>query len=165
MTAQLAERLRVRGRDFALLGTPLDSCPDAGVRERMRRLRMPSTAQRRGYAGDWEIKHERLWLVGLGANVRDSAGDGAEWYDPERGLRWLFPGTVGPVPADWFSGEIQSPRGRANLGDMIADRWPLVRVFRVAHGAVLETELLDNRARNLEPRKPSQKLLKYLDDL
>lgn len=130
MTVQVSETLRHRGRDYGLLGTPLDTCPDAGVRERRKQLRMPSTAERRGYAGTWEIKHGRLWPAGLGAYVCWPTGD-VEWLDDERGLEWLFPGMGRPVPADWFTGELESPRGKMTRAEMFRNEHRWVRVFFV----------------------------------
>lgn len=107
MTGQVMEVLRHQGLEHVLLGTPLDRCRDPGVSERRKLLRMPSTAERRGYCGTWQINDERLWLVGLGAYVYDPAKDAAEWFDDAQGLAWLFPDHPTPVPAEWFTGEIQ----------------------------------------------------------
>ena len=112
MTVQVAETIRYLGRAYNLLCTPLDCCSDAGVQERRKQLRMPSTAERRGYCGTWEIKRRRLWLVGLGAYVCSPTGH-FEWLDDERGLAWLFPGANSPVQADWFTGDLESPSGEA----------------------------------------------------
>lgn len=145
MTVQVLEGLRYKGRAYALLETPLDSCPYACVRERWKFLRWASTAERRGYSGDWEVKGGKLWLVGLGVYVCEST-EHPVWHPPEKGIMWMFPGMAPPVLADWFSGELQSPRGRTTLRNLMNEERPFLRVFHVDRGTVTGTELRDNRA-------------------
>jgi len=144
MTVQFPEVLRVEGHDYAMLDTlytPLDRCRDTDVRERMGNLREATTAHRRGYVGHWEVKRKRLWLIGLSAFVFDPGTGKTEWYDNPRALRWLFPDRPAPVFAEWFTGELASPRGRRTRAQARRGTWPHVRVFRVEGGRVLGTEL------------------------
>lgn len=55
----------------------------------------------RGYAGKWEISHNKLYLTELA-----SMTDGGYIFD----MKVLFPGKK-KVFAEWYSGEIRIPRG------------------------------------------------------
>ncbi len=173
MTSQFKEGLRYRGRNHVLLSEPLDACRDAGVRERKGQLRFMSTALQRRYLGTWEIKRDRLWLVDFAANVLGPSGV-VESYEGAQGIEWLFPGMGCPMLVEWFTGELESPRGRNSLKNMLDNEWPDVRVFYVEHGIVTGTELRDNRAKIRAEREafkaraargPSGKLRMYLDSL
>jgi len=131
----------------------------------MRLCQMASTALRRGYGGEWEIRRGRLWLSGLVATIREPLEhDSHDWQCAERGLDWLFPGVAGLVPADWFTGELVSPRGRSNLLHGIV-RWPAVRMFHVERGAIVGTKLRGTRADLLPRSAPSEKLRRYSEAL
>ena len=138
MTQQRDETLRYRGRAWSLLGLPLAGCADPGVKDRLSQCKMQRTDLWRGYLGTWEIRAACLWLIDWRATV-------GERREP-RGLSWLFPGRTGPVLADWFTGELHSPRGEAARAGMFETVWPKLRVFHVDRGRVLRTELRDNSA-------------------
>lgn len=147
MTAQFLEGLRYRGCDYALLGTPLDGCTDVGVRERRKMLRMYSTAERRGYRGDWEIKGGRLWLVGLAAFVQFPDASEPRWLDTTHGLTWLFPDIPAPIPADWFTGTLESPIGQVRRKGGWLPIYSELLAVRVEQGKVVgdETRIAPNR--------------------
>ena len=90
--------------------------------------------------------------------------DPDDWQYAERGLDWLFPGVAAPVQADWFTGELVSPRGRSKLLHGIV-KWPAARVFHVERGAIVGTELRDTRADLLALAAPSDKLRRYIEAL
>lgn len=158
MTMQSPEALIHRGRRYALRGQPLDDCTDPSVRDRLEGLRRGEGVQVmcsglwRGYRGTWEIKAGRLWLVTMESArslVYASPPANMPPADPDSfegsGHAWLFPGTHGPVLADWFTGALQSPRGRAQrTGPGYGT--PYTRVFHVEAGVIVGTELKDNRA-------------------
>ena len=148
MTQQTEETLIAGGRAYTIRELPLGACTDASVRERMTHLQASSSALWRGYLGTWEIKAGRLWLVDLEATIREhhDPTDPANWQHADRGMAWLFPGTSGPVLADWFTGVLESPRGRAQRTGQYSYGTPYTRVFHVEAGAIVGTELLDNRA-------------------
>jgi len=141
VTQQQSETLRYRGREYTLLGLPLDTCTDPEVKERIDRLMSCSTALHRGYLGVWEVKAGRLWLTSVGELVARDAVHRFISAD----LTWLFPGSAGPVLADWFTGEIASPRGEARRGGQYRVVWPRHRVFHIERGVVTGTELRDNQ--------------------
>lgn len=60
----------------------------------------PSTACWRGYLGRWEIKNNKLYLIGLKATLKGFK---------KVGIDYLFPGQE-EVFADWFTGTIEIPK-------------------------------------------------------
>jgi|SRR5580765_734920 len=165
MTVQCKEILKYRGRAFGMFDCPLGQCPDLGVRERMRRFVMPSTALRRGYHGTWEIRAGRLWLADLTATIREPDATIDQWQTAERGIQWLFPNESGPVFADWVTGTLDSPRGRWKYPGEFSCSWPYIRVFRVERGIVIGTELVDNRANMKAGFSIGVGVRKYLESL
>lgn len=158
MTAQRQDTLTYRGRSYALRGRPLDTCTDADVRERMTWLQGRSSALWRGYRGTWEIKAGRLWLVDLEATIREHHNPATPeaWQHADRGMDWLFPDALGPVLADWFTGVLESPRGRAHRTRQYSYETPYIRFFNVKAGTVISTELHDNRkVLRAELKRPS----------
>jgi uncharacterized protein (TIGR02996 family) len=63
MTMQVHERLHFRGEDCSLCSTPLAEAIGRVVSKPP--FRGFSTACRRGYVGDWEIRDDQLFLIGL----------------------------------------------------------------------------------------------------
>jgi hypothetical protein len=147
VTPQQSEVLRCRGREFAMRDFPLNECTCPQVRERIGQIQMVSTALWRGYPGIWAIKAGRLWLESIEATVQLTgvAANGDQQF-AERGLSWLFPDVAGPVPADWSTGTIESPRGRVYRTSMFGCQSSYVRLFHLEAGVVIGTELKDNRA-------------------
>lgn len=159
MTMQLQEVLLYRGRRYALRNLPLRACTDPALQDRLARLakgagvEVRCSSLWRGYRGTWEVKAGRLWLVDLESArtvVSVRRDEDAPPIDPTGfdalGLSWLFPGAVGPVAADWFTGVLASPRGRARRTGQFAYGTPYRRVFSVVAGAIVGTELQDTRA-------------------
>ena len=144
MTMQAAERLAYRGRCYSLRGSPLFGCTDPWLQRRLEQRQMSSTALHRGFQGTWAIRGSRLWLDDIRLTVRDYVAPG-EWVHSTRGLGWLFPGVDGPVPADWFTGVLESPRGKAQRSSLFSLVWPYARLFHVVAGRVVATELRDDR--------------------
>lgn len=157
MTQQTEERLRYRGRTYTLREHPLADCMLPGVVARMKQLHGRSSSLWRGYLGTWEVRRGRLWLVELSATVRE---------EPDTlGLSWLFPENAGkPVCADWYSGELRSPRGKAERVGPYRHESPYLRVFHVQAGVVLRSELRDNRQALREIRDHERRLLRHRQD-
>ena len=107
MTAQAMERLYYDEEWHALATTPLEAYlastgerpPGGGF----------STALSRGYIGSWEIKRDRLYLVGLDL-VFISPMQGDKSAGRKQGLRKVFP-DCDEVLADWFTGTLRCPQG------------------------------------------------------
>jgi hypothetical protein len=99
-----------------------------------------SSALWRGYRGIWAVRGGKLWLVDLQATTKHVREDGED-----RDLAWLFPDAAGPVPADWFSGELLTGCGQAVRGVPYTFEFPRHRVFHVERGHVVRIEVRDNR--------------------
>lgn len=98
MTAQAGERLFYKGEETWMSAEPLNQY----LKNRNDiKFISPSTACWRGYFGEWEIKDNKLYLIGLKAYL--------EGYR-EIDLSYLFPRQK-EVIADWFSGKIRVPQG------------------------------------------------------
>lgn len=98
MTAQAGERLFYKGEETWMAAEPLNQYLQN--RNDIKFI-SPSTACWRGYFGQWEIKDNKLYLIGLKAYL--------EGYR-EVDLSYLFPRQK-QVIADWFSGKIRVPQG------------------------------------------------------
>lgn len=98
MTAQAGERLFYKGEETWMAAEPLNQYLQN--RNDIKFI-SPSTACWRGYFGQWEIKDDKLYLIGLKAYI--------EGYR-EVDLSYLFP-RQRQVIADWFSGKIRVPQG------------------------------------------------------
>ncbi|MGE4242177.1 hypothetical protein [Ramlibacter sp.] len=101
MTAQLAERLFVDGRELALCAEPLEPYL-ASLPERPR-FHRPASALKRGYVGTWRLSKQRLYLDAIVARLADGS---------EATLHTLFPNEHQAVFAFWFSGVLRIPQGR-----------------------------------------------------
>jgi cbb3-type cytochrome oxidase subunit 3 len=98
MTAQAGERLFYKGEETWMAAEPLNQYLQ---KRNDIKFISPSTACWRGYFGQWEIKDNKLYLIGLEAYL--------EGYR-EVDLNYLFPRQK-QVIADWFSGKIRVPQG------------------------------------------------------
>lgn len=98
MTAQAGERLFYKGEETWMAAEPLNQYLQ---NRKDIKFISPSTACWRGYFGQWEIKNNKLYLIGLKAYL--------EGYR-EVDLSYLFP-RQNQVIADWFSGKIRVPQG------------------------------------------------------
>lgn len=98
MTAQAGERLFYKGEETWMAAEPLNQYLQ---KRNDIKFISPSTACWRGYFGQWEIKDNKLYLIGLKAYL--------EGYR-EVDLNYLFPRQK-QVIADWFSGKIRVPQG------------------------------------------------------
>ena len=144
MPIQSQEVLGIEGRNHPLLSRPLGMCAEPAILGRMKLRQTASKVLHRGYIGFWEIRNGRLLLVKLKVNIRDwDLTDG--WHIVERGMDWMFPGSKGPVPADWFSGELECGQGlplRVNVSYLM---WPILKVLQVRRGEVIGSHLVDQR--------------------
>jgi hypothetical protein len=120
MTAQIAERLIIGGKESLLFTNPLSPyLKQAGIT-----FKSPHTANWRGYVGTWEIIEsegiERLYLVMLSAHKS---------YEEVISLSDLFPGHE-KVFAHWFTGELRCPQGAQ------------LEYMHMGYGSVYEYDLL-----------------------
>lgn len=101
MTAQIAESLFYEGETVSMCTEPLGdyfllsgSYPSFAAN---------CTALWRGYIGSWEIRDQRLYLVGLEGMLEDGT---------DFSLITLFPDYPDRVFAHWYSGTIRIPQGK-----------------------------------------------------
>ena len=66
------------------------------------KFRWKHSAHWRGYLGSWEIRNDRLYLIGLSGTLMDGT---------KVCLDTLFPGFAERVFAHWFSGRLRLGRG------------------------------------------------------
>ena len=166
MSRRRHEMLRYRGRDYPVLGDPLASCRNNQVRRRMAELGMRPEASWPEHCAMWAVARSRLWLVKLQTNEHILSPDGVHvvgWG--ERPADLLFPGTSGPVPADWYIGEIVTGMGAAARVAQFGRDWQRYRVFAVERGVVVHTEVRDNTAKFREGVAGYERFARRLDDL
>jgi hypothetical protein len=108
-TAQFSDQIVIDGRSEQLFTEPLESAlhADPGLRYNLMR-RIPDngcSASWRGYVAGWEIRRDELYLV----DVQVDPCSNVKKMVP---LAELFPGTTGPVKAQWFTGTLMVPQGQ-----------------------------------------------------
>jgi hypothetical protein len=124
MTAQCGDILIIDGQELCLFSNPLETL---WSEERPRPLFLPeSTANWRWYVATWTIENRRLNLAGIRGDIEvDDRGNvvhgETDFMQNKTGrgrrggrsalLDLLFPGTVGPVFAEWYSGVLRVPEG------------------------------------------------------
>ncbi len=101
MTAQFSERLRLDNADVSLCTMPLDDY--FTLTGNKPQLAVTSTALRRGYVGRWEITGDRLYLIGIDAELSNG--------EPLC-LEMLFLGFPDRVFAHWYTGTLRIPKGK-----------------------------------------------------
>lgn len=108
-TAQFSDIIVIEGRLEQLFTEPLEPAlhADPELRNNLMR-RIPAdgcSASWRGYVAGWEIRTDELYLVDVQvdpcSNVKNMVP-----------LAELFPGTTGPVKAQWFTGTLMVPQGQ-----------------------------------------------------
>jgi len=100
MTAQIPDRIVIDGETMPLCTMPLGTYFALGGKQLA--LEPVSTALWRAYVATWEIRDERLYLVGIDATLR--GGRFATLED-------FFPGFPTRVFAHWYSGVLRVPQG------------------------------------------------------
>lgn len=142
MTAQAGERLFYKGEEIWMAAEPLNQY----LKNRSDiSFVSPSTACWRGYYGQWEIKDNKLGLIGLKAYI--------EGYR-EVGLNYLFP-DKNKVFANWFSGEIRVPQGEmldyVHMG--YASLYEKDLFLVIENGTLVNQYEVDNEAKHQERLK------------
>ncbi len=135
MTAQFSERLRYEGEELSMCCEPLGAYFRlAGIEPGFMSL---SSALWRGYLGTWEIRHQRLYFVGLQGRLKDGS---------DASVSTLFPDFPERVFAHWYSGELRLPRGKmleyAHMGYGSIHEEDLF--LTVSHGVVNGTRIVKN---------------------
>lgn len=100
MTAQVGETLLIDGEEHEMFNEPLSFL--FSLMGRTPEFMPNSSACWRGYVGTWEIRNERLYLIGIEASFMD--GEPAS-------LETIFPGFPNRMFAHWYSGTLHVPLG------------------------------------------------------
>lgn len=134
MTAQSGERLLYKGEETWMATEPLNQY----LQNRNDvKFVSPSTDCWRGYYGQWEIKDNNLFLIGLKAYVEEYR---------EVDINYLFPGE-NQVFAMWFTGEIRIPQGEmleyVHMG--YASKYERDLILKFNEGVFIEEWINDNR--------------------
>ena len=99
MCVQIKDSITVKGRQYSLYTTPLDSCWTR--RNPKPETRLTRSTCWRGYVASWEISDNSLYLIDI------------LYHTPfgDRGLEYIFPKNDKKIKADWFIGELRIPIG------------------------------------------------------
>lgn len=146
MTAQAGERLIFNGEETWMASEPLNQY----LQNRSDiKFISQSTACWRGYFGQWEIKDNKLHLIGLKAYL--------EGYR-EVDLNYLFPRQK-QVFADWFSGKI-----RVSQGEMLdyvhmgyASLYERDLILEIKNGELVNEYVVDNEQEFQERLKDKER--------
>ena len=112
MTAQNMEEISYKRKKYRMAATPFS----VYLKKHGIQTAPISTANWRGYHGEWKIKNGRLYLVFMSARIPKKASKGGHLLQSDGdcvrvGLDYFFPGKK-EVFAEWFSGEIRIPTGK-----------------------------------------------------
>lgn len=100
MTAQIPEKLKYKGKKYAMCSEPLSVYfALAGIKFKPRVI---CSALSRGYVGSWKIIDDRLYLVKLKNGFGKKAASCMTEYFPDQPDRVL---------ANWYSGKLRLPQG------------------------------------------------------
>ena len=135
MTAQIPEVLQFEGRSHAMCTEPLeDYFALTGIKSP---FEANCSALWRGYIGTWEIREQRLYLVGLKGRTYEGA---------ELTLGSLFPGHGGRVYAHWYSGTVRLPEGKLleYFHGGYASTYERDRLLRIEKGVLVQTSVQRN---------------------
>mgnify|MGYP001269009787 CR=1 FL=1 len=140
MTAQIPEKLFVRGVALELYDTPLIRYLKRLSRARRPRFAPESTALWRGYVGTWAIRDGWLWLDAL---------EGWMWQGEtivEATLETAFPWVSGPLKATFLTGDLRCPEGARLIYRHagFANTFERDRTFHIQRGKVIDEMLTLN---------------------
>ena len=134
MTAQASEILIYKGLEFQILSEPLEDY--LRNYNNLPPFEFTSTGCWRGYIGKWEIKNDKLFLVGLEANTLFGSTN----------LDYLFPNKT-EVFADWFNGELKIAHGEmieySHRGHFSIYEQSICLQF--INGLIVDQKIIDNK--------------------
>jgi hypothetical protein len=144
-TAQFSDLIVIEGRSEQLFTEPLEPAlhadPELQYKLMMRIPGNGCSASWRGYVAGWEIRTDELYLVDVQvdpcANVKKMVP-----------LAELFPGAIGPVKAQWFTGTLTGPQGQqleyVHMG--YGSRYERYLLLDIVKGNVTSSTLTSGRA-------------------
>jgi len=105
MTAQVMEKLIFNGKEVYMASEPL-ACYLSNLKEKPHFFPFLSACWR-GYIGTWEIKDDKLYLIGVESNGAILKNKQEPW---RTGVDYIFPNQH-EVFAEWFTGVVRIPQG------------------------------------------------------
>ncbi len=143
MTCQIPDRIEYENETLACYSEPLrprlprSAGINVGHSDSLYPFQVSCTALWRGYIGHWKIKDDRLYLVALGGTQSD--GEVAS-------LTTVFPDCDGPVFADWYTGDLDCPRGKVigQIDSFYLNVYEETVLLRIVAGVVTGTEIRRN---------------------
>lgn len=143
-SGQIPEVIEVDGKSETLFTEPFSSYLAKHPTEtpKLERIVRPRcTAAWRGYQGSWSIRNEKLYLESLNASPCDNTPDPIP-------LSSYFPGSEGPVLADWFSGNLVVALGKqiqyVHMG--YQSKYERYLVIQVERGIVVGRKFTSDRS-------------------
>ena len=135
MTAQIAEKFHYEGRELSMCSEPLSTFFALGGYQP--NFESNCTALWRGYVGEWEVKDNRLYIIGLSGVLEGGS---------EASLETVFPGFPDRVFAHWYSGRVRIPEGKileyVHMG--YASTYESDLMIDFEKGVVISTEVIQN---------------------
>ena len=152
MTVQISEVLRYNGKDYELVGVPLQ--PYLLKHNIIFEARNSSCW--RGYIGHWLIEDGCLYLTNLSANL--PIRNNGRWGVEKVGMNYLFP-RQNKVLAEWFSGKLCLPYGKKipHAIFVIDYFYEKELVFEFVNGKCVSSHEIDNVKLYEERRKLAEK--------
>ena len=134
MTAQIRERLKFNGIDYRMASEPLEG--QLETLSNFNELKPPNDACLRGYYGSWEIKNNKLFLVGLDAVIND--------YETVS-LTYFYPGQT-EVFAKWYTGKLRIPLGEriVHVRSDYDSVYEKDLFLRIRKGVLVKTWIINN---------------------
>lgn len=106
MTAQSRDDLKINDETWRISQNPLEALIEQG--KVSANFTPRTSANWRGYVASWEVRDDKLWLVGLKGTVKPKGGS----YSDIRSTDLIeVMGGAGPFFADWFTGELLCSSG------------------------------------------------------
>jgi hypothetical protein len=151
-TAQIPDRLRFGGREYLLYSEPLEQryASDWSKKPGLRPFPfMGSSALERGYVATWEIRKDRLYLVGIDSWICGARAGLLDISCRHAMLEDILGATINARTqfASWYTGELRVPQGRQLLYVHLPYQSIYERdvIFRVRAGLVDQPKTVDNR--------------------
>lgn len=135
MTAQFSDSIRIEEIRWPLHCQPLtDFWHLSGTSSK---FISNCTGNSRGYIANWEIKQDRLYLIGLTGTLADQS---------KATLATLFPDYPDRVFAHWFSGELLIPDGELleTFHAAYGGRWERTWRIMVSRGVIGHSRYTSN---------------------
>jgi len=162
MTSQTRERLLYKGQDYGMATEPLEQYlktrNDIHINNGI-----IDTGCRRGYVGSWEIRDNRLFLIGL-KGIGEEIDERVTFPEKRKiDLNYIFPNEE-RVFASWFSGHIRLEIGEllkyVHLGYESIHEKDLV--LTLENGVIVHEEEFDNS--NVENVQTAHSRLQTMDE-